>query len=111
MTDGIHLNRHHQVTVEGIFRHPVGHNIEWHDVLALLEKIGTAEAQEMLRALAVLPSRSDPRPRRSTSRGIMMRRCNKSSTYAECSKVWGSPQSRSSNRTRAVCTRHQTDAT
>lgn len=41
MTGRTHLNHHHQVTVEGIFRHPVGHNVEWHDVLSLLEKVGT----------------------------------------------------------------------
>ena len=41
MTDSVHLNRHHRVTVEGIFRHPVGHNIEWHDVLSLLGRVGS----------------------------------------------------------------------
>lgn len=41
MTEGTHLNHHHQVTVKAIFRHPVGHNVEWHDVLSLLEKVGT----------------------------------------------------------------------
>jgi len=41
MTDSIHLNRHHRVTVEGIFRHPVGHNVEWNDVLSLLERVGS----------------------------------------------------------------------
>lgn len=46
MTDGIHLNHHHQVTVKGIFRHPVGHNIEWHDVLSLLGKVGTVVEEE-----------------------------------------------------------------
>jgi hypothetical protein len=46
MTEGIHLNHHHQVTVEGIYRHPVGHNIEWHDVLALLDKVGTVVEEE-----------------------------------------------------------------
>jgi hypothetical protein len=46
MTNGIHLNRHHQVTVKGIFGHPVGHNIEWHDVLSLLEKVGTVVEED-----------------------------------------------------------------
>ena len=40
MTEATHLDHHHQVTVQGIFRHPVGHNIEWHDVLSLLDKVG-----------------------------------------------------------------------
>jgi hypothetical protein len=34
------LDSHHQATVEKIFRHPVSHNIEWHDVLSLLESVG-----------------------------------------------------------------------
>jgi hypothetical protein len=33
MADEVHLNGHH--------RHPVGHNIEWHDVVSLLENVGT----------------------------------------------------------------------
>jgi hypothetical protein len=46
MTDGIHLNGHHRATVNGIFRHPVGHNVAWHDFLALLEKVGTVVEEE-----------------------------------------------------------------
>jgi hypothetical protein len=34
------LDSHHRATVEKIFRHPVSHNIEWHDVLSLLERVG-----------------------------------------------------------------------
>ena len=37
MGEGIKLDRHHRATVERIFSHPVGHNIQWHDVLSLLE--------------------------------------------------------------------------
>jgi hypothetical protein len=33
------LDSHHQATVEKIFRHPTSHNIEWHDVLSLLESV------------------------------------------------------------------------
>jgi hypothetical protein len=39
MADGMKLDAHHAATVERIFRHPVGHNIEWHDVLSLLESV------------------------------------------------------------------------
>jgi len=46
MTERIHLNRHHRVMVEGIFHHPVGHNIEWHDVLSLLHRVGTVVEEE-----------------------------------------------------------------
>jgi hypothetical protein len=31
------LDSHHRDTVARIFGHPVSHNIEWHDVLSLLE--------------------------------------------------------------------------
>ena len=36
MADEVHLNGHHRRTLESIFSHPVGHNIEWHSVLSLL---------------------------------------------------------------------------
>jgi hypothetical protein len=45
MADGKHLDAHHQATVKKIFGHPVGHNIQWHDVLSLLESVGTVEAE------------------------------------------------------------------
>ncbi len=44
MADGVKLNGHHRVTVEKIFQHPVSHNIQWHDVLSLLESV--AEVSE-----------------------------------------------------------------
>src|ERR1700722_3278765 len=44
VADDIKLNGHHRVTVEKIFQHPVSHNIQWHDVLSLLE--GLAEVSE-----------------------------------------------------------------
>ncbi|MGN7799024.1 hypothetical protein [Leifsonia sp. 22587] len=42
MTDATddHLSEHHRTTLEQIERHPTSHNIEWHDVLALLEEAG-----------------------------------------------------------------------
>ena len=36
----IELNSHHRDTVERIFTHPSSGNIEWHDVVSLLEAIG-----------------------------------------------------------------------
>lgn len=41
MTEGNQLDGHHRSTVEKIFNHPVSHNIQWHDVLSLLESVGT----------------------------------------------------------------------
>ncbi|MGD0593559.1 MAG: hypothetical protein ABSB54_07770 [Acidimicrobiales bacterium] len=35
------LSSHHRDTLEQIFRHPSGHNIEWHDVLSLLEAVAS----------------------------------------------------------------------
>jgi hypothetical protein len=35
------LDAHHRATVEKIFNHPVGHNIQWHDVLSLLRSVAS----------------------------------------------------------------------
>ena len=40
MAEDIKLNAHHRATVEKIFQHPVSHNIQWHDVLSLLQSVG-----------------------------------------------------------------------
>ena len=37
------LDGHHRATLERIFAHPTSHNLQWHDVLALLERVGTVE--------------------------------------------------------------------
>ncbi|WP_420382189.1 hypothetical protein [Novosphingobium sp.] len=37
----IHLNGHHRKTLASIFRHPASHNVEWHDVLSLLNCLGS----------------------------------------------------------------------
>lgn len=39
----LHLNNHHQDTLTVIFSHPTSHNIRWHDVISLLEAVGTVE--------------------------------------------------------------------
>ncbi len=36
-----HLSSRHRDTVERIFSHPPSRNIEWHEVVSLLEAIGT----------------------------------------------------------------------
>lgn len=36
-----HLSSRHRDTVERIFGHPPGHNIEWREVVSLLETIGS----------------------------------------------------------------------
>jgi hypothetical protein len=35
------LTHHHRVTLEKIFRHPLSGNVEWRQVLSLLEAVGT----------------------------------------------------------------------
>jgi len=45
MTEGIQLDAHHRDTVEKIFGHPVSHNIQWHDVVSLLERVGTVSEE------------------------------------------------------------------
>jgi hypothetical protein len=35
------LNNHHRVTLEKIFGHPLSGNVEWRQVLSLLEAVGT----------------------------------------------------------------------
>ncbi len=43
MADGIKLDAHHRKTVEKLFEHPTGHNIQWHDVLSLLEAVAEVD--------------------------------------------------------------------
>ncbi len=38
-----HLSSHHRATMAHIFQHPVAHNLEWPDVLSLLEAVATVE--------------------------------------------------------------------
>jgi len=41
VTEHSQLDAHHQATLAKILAHPVSHNIQWHDVLSLLESVGT----------------------------------------------------------------------
>ncbi len=41
MSQNTALDAHHRATVEKIFNHPVSHNIQWHDVLSLLQRVAT----------------------------------------------------------------------
>jgi hypothetical protein len=43
MPDPVHLTSAHRDTLALIFRHPTSHNIEWHDVLSLLEAVGSVK--------------------------------------------------------------------
>jgi methylaspartate ammonia-lyase len=37
------LNNDHRNTLWKIMQHPAGHNIEWHDVVSLLEAVGSVK--------------------------------------------------------------------
>jgi hypothetical protein len=43
MPEPAHLSPAHRDTLASIFRHPTSHNIEWHDVLSLLEAVGSVK--------------------------------------------------------------------
>ncbi|HEY5026708.1 MAG TPA: hypothetical protein VII76_17155 [Acidimicrobiales bacterium] len=45
MAQGRELDAHHRATVEKIFNHPVSHNIQWHDVLSLLQRVATVSEE------------------------------------------------------------------
>jgi hypothetical protein len=45
MAPGKELDAHHRATVEKIFNHPVSHNIQWHDVLSLLQRVATVREE------------------------------------------------------------------
>jgi len=46
MVDNAHLDHHHRRTAEAILSHPVSHNIEWRDVLSLLDAIGEVSEED-----------------------------------------------------------------
>ena len=39
----VHISGHHRDTLLQIFQHPTSHNVEWHDVISLLETVGSIE--------------------------------------------------------------------
>jgi hypothetical protein len=45
MAEDLELDAHHRATVAKIFNHPVGHNIQWHDVLSLLRSVATVTVE------------------------------------------------------------------
>jgi hypothetical protein len=59
MAERVELDGHHKATVEKIFSHPVGHNIQWHDVLSLLKSVATVTEEHDGRFKVVLGSESE----------------------------------------------------
>jgi hypothetical protein len=42
-SEPVHLSSHHRATLEKLFQHPVNHNVEWNDVISLLNATATVE--------------------------------------------------------------------
>jgi hypothetical protein len=42
----MNLTGHHRTTLRKIFAHPLDHNIQWHEAVALLQHVGTATEHE-----------------------------------------------------------------
>jgi hypothetical protein len=42
-SEPVHLSSHHRATLEKLFQHPVNHNLEWNDVISLLNAVATVE--------------------------------------------------------------------
>ena len=59
MAEGIELDAHHRATVEKIFGHPAGHNIQWHDVLSLLQSVATVTGEQDDRYKVTLGSETE----------------------------------------------------
>jgi hypothetical protein len=45
ISDPEHLSGHHRDTLLQIFQQETNHNVEWHDVVSLLEAVGSIEQQ------------------------------------------------------------------
>ena len=54
-----HLNGHQRDTLAHIFRHPTSHNIEWHDVLSLLNAVGTVQETSKGNVLVTVNEETD----------------------------------------------------
>ncbi len=59
MAKGNELDAHHRATVEKIFNHPVSHNIQWHDVLSLLQRVATVSEDHDGRFAVTLGSETE----------------------------------------------------
>jgi hypothetical protein len=90
-----HLNAHHRDTLSRIFQHPVGHNIEWHDVLSLLEAVATVEESHSGKYLVTLGTETEtfeaPRHKDVDAQQVVdLRRMLKGAGYG-CDEANGGP--------------------
>lgn len=59
MAEGVELDAHHRATLEKIFNHPVSHNIQWHDVLSLLQSVAAVTEAPNSRYTVTLGSETE----------------------------------------------------
>ena len=59
MEAGRELDGHHRTTVQKIFNHPVSHNIQWHDVLSLLQSVAVVTEEHEGRYKVTLGSETE----------------------------------------------------
>lgn len=65
MPENDHLNSHQRDTLLALFQHRTSHNIEWHDVLTLIEAVGTAELRHDEKYIVHIGSETEvvPKPK------------------------------------------------
>ena len=59
MAERADLDAHHRATLAKIFNHPVGHNIQWHDVLSLLQSVAAVTEESDGRYTVTLGSETE----------------------------------------------------
>jgi hypothetical protein len=59
MAEDRELDGRHRATVEKIFNHPVSHNIQWHDVLSLLQSLAVVTEEHDGRYKVTLGSETE----------------------------------------------------
>jgi hypothetical protein len=63
VTETEHLNSHQRDTLLQLFQHPTSHNIEWHDVLTLLEAVGSVELRHDEKYMVRIGAETETVPR------------------------------------------------
>lgn len=53
------LNSHQRDTLAHVFRHPLSHNVEWHDVLSLLNALGSVQETHKGHLLATIGDQTE----------------------------------------------------
>jgi len=83
-----HLSSHHRLTIEKIFRHPAGGNIEWRQVVSLLEDLGSVNHEHNGKFTVTLGTETEV----FEARGAKTSMSRWSSTCAGCSRRPGGRQ-------------------